>query len=346
MKKAMALLLALVMVFALFGCGSKEASASQTEVPAASKSETADASKEVDVLSVEGVSFEPYTQDYYDMNICVRNNSFPVLEGRELVDVVVYFSLLDASGNGIPLNRSEIDSFSDFPNLLPGQSCWTAQINHIDKAAVDAADTVQFTAYEFRYGPDETGEWKQIKGTLSEPVSFKIADLIPVGEEAFTVENLSVEFTSSLPSDIPGLDAFYPDATELTEELRSGLSDSEVYADIHFTITNLMKTAVVLNDLHGDFMIELNYDDGYIFSTDSSKVSVMKSGSKSSSMFHISETRTKRLGDEITLPPLSSLDVELFLRCAKVVSTQKDKSLVVSFMTSEAGYSKLEVNVR
>ena len=48
------------MVFALFGCGSKEASASQTEVPTASKSETADASKEVDVLSVEGVSFEPY----------------------------------------------------------------------------------------------------------------------------------------------------------------------------------------------------------------------------------------------------------------------------------------------
>lgn len=346
MKRAIALLLAAVMAFVLCGCGSKEASESQMEVSTTSKSEPSDASKEVDVLSVEGVSFKPNTRELYDMDICVRNNSFPVLEGRELVNVVVFFNLLDASGNGIPSNRSQIDSFEEFPNLLPGQSCWTTSINQIDKAAVDAADTIVFTAFEFRYGQDANGEWKQIKGTLAEPVSFKIADIIPVDEEAFTVENLSVSFTSSLPSDIPGLDAFYPDATELTEELKSGLSDSEVYADIRFTITNLMKKEVVLNDLHGDFMIELNYDDGYIFSTDSSKVSVMKCGNKSSSLFHISQTRTKRLGDEITLPPLSSLDVELFLRCAKVVSTQKDKALVVSFMTSEAGYNKLDVVVR
>lgn len=84
----------------------------------------------------------------------------------------------------------------------------TTSKNAIDKAAVDAAERVQFTSCEFRYSQDAQGEWKQVKAAFSAPVSFDIKDIIPAGEDAFTVENLSVEFSDSLPAGVTSQSAY------------------------------------------------------------------------------------------------------------------------------------------
>lgn len=134
MRKATSLLLTLCMVFALCACGSGGGSVSSNR------------EKDLDPLCVEDVSFEPATSDSYNMRIKVRNNDIPYFKDRTLINVVIYFQLLDASGNGLPANISFIESWSEFPNLPVGQSCWTTSKNAIDKAAVDAAERVQFTS--------------------------------------------------------------------------------------------------------------------------------------------------------------------------------------------------------
>lgn len=50
--------------------------------------------------------------------------------------------------------------------------------------------------------------------------------------------------------------------------------------------------------------------------------------------------------DEITLSPLVTYDVELYLRCAKAVAEQTDKPLVFSISTNLPGYDQIAVKVR
>ena len=278
------------------------------------------------------------------MRIKVRNNDIHYFKDRTLINVVVYFQLLDASGNGLPANISFIESWSEFPNLPVGQSCWTTSKNAIDKAAVDAAERVQFTSCEFRYSQDAQGEWKQVKAAFSAPVSFDIKDIIPAGEDAFTVENLSVEFSDSLPAGVTSQSAY--SGGLYNKGYDYVLKDSETYAHISFAITNLTKNDIILNETSGDVVIALDFDDGFIYSTNGSNPSFMKSGSSFSVGCHTSEYHSERIGDEITLSPLVTYDVELYLRCAKAVAEQTDKPLVFSISTNLPGYDQIAVKVR
>lgn len=54
----------------------------------------------------------------------------------------------------------------------------------------------------------------------------------------------------------------------------------------------------------------------------------------------------KNVPDEITLSPLVTYDVELYLRCAKAVAEQTDKPLVFSISTNLPGYDQIAVKVR
>lgn len=333
MRKVISLLLALSVFFALCACGSGE-----------SGNVSSNSEKDLDQLCVEDVSFEPSTSDSYNMRIKVRNNDFPSFKDRDLINVVVYFQLLDASGNGLPANISYIESWNEFPNLQAGQSCWTTSWHAIDKAAVDAAERVQFTSCEFRYSQDKQGEWKHVKGAFSAPVSFEIKDIIPVGEDAFTVENLSVEFSDSLPADVTSQSAYsrglYNKGYDYVPK------DSETYAHIAFSITNLTKNDIILNETSGDVVIALDFDNGFIYSTSGANPSFMKSGNSFSVGCHVSERYSERVGDEITLSPLVTYDVELYLRCAKAVAEQTDKPLVFSISTELPGYNQIVIDVR
>ena len=294
-------------------------------------------------IAIEGVSFEPRSSKSYNMRVCARNTGFPFLDDRQLINVVVYFRLLDDFGNGIPVNISFIESWSEFPNLTAGQSCWTTSIHSIDKASVDAARLIEFTSCEFRYSQNAKGEWKQLKEVFSEPISFEIADIIPVGVDPFTLENVSVEFVDSLPFDITKQTAW---RAGLMEGFDYALNNSETYAAIQFSITNMTKQDIILNDLAGNCIIELNFDDGFIYSTNGSKPSFIKSGNNYAVMNNPSQNQSQRIGDEITLSPLVTYDVELFIRCAKAVATQADKSLIVSIRTAQPGYNKVDVVLR
>lgn len=85
-----------------------------------------------------------------------------------------------------------------------------------------------------------------------------------------------------------------------------------------------------MNETSGNVVIALDFDDGFIYSTNGSNPSFMKSGSSFSVGCHTSEHHSERIGDEITLSPLVTYDVELYLRCAKAVAEQTDKPLVFS----------------
>lgn len=71
-----------------------------------------------------------------------------------------------------------------------------------------------------------------------------------------------------------------------------------------------------------------------------------KSGSSFSVGCHTSEHHSERIGDGITLSPLVTYDVELYLRCAKAVAEQTDKPLVFSISTNLPGYDQIAVKVR
>ena len=163
MRRLFSLLLTIAVVFALCACGEKPNS---------------NTTKHVDEISIEGVSFEPHSSSSYNMRVLARNNGFPQFEDRNIINVVVYFRLVDASGNALPANISFIESWSEFPNLPDGQDCWTTALHTIDKKAVDSAAYIEFNSYELRYSQNAQGEWLHLRGHLSEPVSFEISDVL------------------------------------------------------------------------------------------------------------------------------------------------------------------------
>ncbi|MBQ9687507.1 MAG: hypothetical protein IJV41_13330 [Oscillospiraceae bacterium] len=308
----------------------------------------------VDELTVEDVqlAYDNKNQQYR-INVKVRNINYPEFEGRNISTVHVGFRFLDQNGDAIPANRSDIGGFE---GLKIGQAGWGpysmtggGTIYLIDRAAVDTANSIAFDSYEIWSTPDAGGISKHIKGVISEPPVFLIDDILPnradaqalSDSDAISVENATVEFMDTLPSSVRNNSSYSAGLSRFSYALK----DSETYAAISFSVTNLTKQEITIADMGKDFIVELNYDDGFIYSTQSNAVHFVQSGKDLAVINHNGGSST-RIGEEISLSPLVSTEVTVYLSCAKVVSTQIDKSLVVTFRTTQTGNKQIDVMIR
>ena len=311
----------------------------------------------IDELAIEAVALKyDSAHQQYRMNVKIRNINYPSFEGRNIEAVRISFKFLDKEGDAVPANRSDMYN-KEFAGLQKGQAGWgpyvltegSGTFFPIDRAAVDTAYAITFDSYQFTSTPDADMRHNNIMGKFSNPPVFLIDDIFPnrpdsqvvSGSDAIAVENVTVEFTDTLPSSMKENTAYRAGMKKIDYSIKS----SETYAAIHFMITNLTKQDFFIADMHGDFAIELNFNNGFIYSTESNAVHFVQCEKEFAVISHSGSSST-RVGDQIPLSPLVSADVTLYLPCAKLVETMTDKPLVVSFHTTQTGNKQIDVKVR
>lgn len=355
MKRILAALLVLTMMFVLIACGAdKSGSGSNQAVSQANEKNQknpAQGTAHVDELSVEDVSLEyAEKQNCYMISAKVRNNQYPTVEGWPTVTMVsVHFRFLDAAGDGLPSNCDAINNMDTLPGLAPGAASWAGGFK-VDVGVVDTAESIVFDSYRILYQGEDKSYAENINGVFSDPPVFHLDDIIPgranakatAESDAVTVENVSVDFVDTLPMEIKGETAYM---AGVKKDFNYTLNDSETYAVIEFSITNMTTREMTLADIGGNFYVDLRFDEGFVYSTKGSKACLMKSG-KEFAVMGRSGSKSTRIGDPIALSPLVTYDVTLYLPCAKLVSTQTDKPLVVSFHTTQTGDKQVDVKVR
>ena len=153
---------------------------------------------------------------------------------------------------------------------------------------------------------------------------------------AVTIANVSVEYLNELPNNIKSSSTY--SICGFKDEFT--LNDSQVYAEIQFTITNKTTGEMKIADIHDDFLVELIYDNRFVYSPDTNSWSFFKSGAQTAV---VSERAS--IGS-VTLAPLATKDVVVYMPCAKEVSTELDKYLIVVFTSNYSGYENLEFTIR
>jgi len=324
------------------------------ESPAPTSAKTEEEPPHIDELQVEDVALElnDWSQDY-SMNVKIRNLNYPELEGRYIDSVRVKFRLLDEGGDALPSNRLDIAGNGGFETLEKGQAGWAGYVLsgggthwNIDRESVESAYSIVFDAYEIRFSADASGKPKTIKGTLSDPQVFLMDDILEgrkndssKKQSPIAVENVSVDFTHEQPERVKESKIYYPSLGAWAAPIPE-LSDSMTYARIRFRITNLTKKEVNLADLGDHFAVQLNFNDGFLYSTaDESECIYLFGNDYATLAGHTGH------GD-LMAPPLVEMDVTLYLPVAKVVATQTDKPLVISFLTDYNGKQQIDVPIR
>lgn len=147
---------------------------------------------------------------------------------------------------------------------------------------------------------------------------------------AIKIENVSVGFRDQLPSHIQKdrNTSHYLDELELNE--------TQVYSVISFTATNLTTETIDLADIHDDFMVQLTYGNGYKYSTNTDVWALFESGA------NIKRVRKSSTGgNDISVSPLASADVTVYIPCARKVAEDNESPLSVTFIAKYSGNESL-----
>lgn len=153
---------------------------------------------------------------------------------------------------------------------------------------------------------------------------------------AVTIEKVSVEFLDELPIDIKSSTTY--SVSGFKDEFV--LNKSQVYAEIHFTITNKTTGEMKIADIHDDFLVELIYDNRFVYSPDNDSWCFFKAGAQTAVVSDMAGIGS------VTLQPLTTKDVTVYMPCAKEVSTELGKYLIVVFTSNYSGYENLEFIIR
>lgn len=153
---------------------------------------------------------------------------------------------------------------------------------------------------------------------------------------AVTIANVSVEYLNELPNNIKSSSTY--SICGFKDEFV--LNDSQVYAEIHFSITNKTTGEMKIADIHDDFLVELIYDNRFVYSPDTNSWSFFMSGAQTAVVSDMASIGS------VTLAPLATKDVVVYMPCAKEISTELDKYLIVVFTSNYSGYENLEFTIR
>ena len=151
---------------------------------------------------------------------------------------------------------------------------------------------------------------------------------------AVTIENVTVGFRDQLP------DRILNDRSIEHNKEKLILNESQVYAVIQFTATNLTADTIDLADIHDDFMVQLTYANKYRYATNTDVYSIFESGEN----IKLLNNRSSG-GWDISVSPLASADVTLYIPCARKVSEDTVGALTVTFTAKYSGHENLIFSV-
>lgn len=153
---------------------------------------------------------------------------------------------------------------------------------------------------------------------------------------AVTIANVSVAYADALPQSIKSSSTY--SVSGFKEEFV--LNESQTYAVISFTVTNQTAGEIKIADIHDDFLIELIYDNQYVYSPDSDSWCFFQSGAQTAVVSDMASIGS------VTLAPLATKGVTVYIPCAKEVSTDVEKYLIVVFTSNYSGYENFEFVIR
>lgn len=179
MKKIVALLLALVMLFALCGCGSKEMSDEEKEkiyqeVAAEKAREDQQALEdsaqdEDEFLQILDVKLKPYSEELYWVD--VKFQCLYPTDKHEIYPQKINLEMDFIDHEGVVVNQT----YEQFSNVSYGDIAWSfGYMIYKDDRVVDPDEikTVRFTGYRF------FGEGMQVeKFSFKEPFVFQLEEL-------------------------------------------------------------------------------------------------------------------------------------------------------------------------
>lgn len=177
---------------------------------------------------------------------------------------------------------------------------------------------------------------------LTEPIAIlatnppRICGPEQIEGKAISVGAVSVKFTDELPHDIRSSTCYVYNS----EKDKFILNSSQQYAEVHFTITNKTEKEIKIADIHDDFLVELIFDDRYIYSPDSDSWCFFKAGGQIAVVSNMSSVGS------VSLDPLSTKDVVAYIPCSRAVATDLDKYLIVVFSSNHGGFECLEFIIR
>lgn len=154
--------------------------------------------------------------------------------------------------------------------------------------------------------------------------------------DSAVIANVTVDYADALPRSIESSATYR--ATDHKDDLV--LDESQVYAVVQFRMTSKTTKEIKIADIQDDFLVELIYDNRYVYSPDNGSRSVFQSGSQ------IAVVGGSSSVGAVTLAPLSSKDVTVYIPCAREVSTQLDRELIVVFTSHYCGYENFEFIIR
>jgi len=153
---------------------------------------------------------------------------------------------------------------------------------------------------------------------------------------SIAIRDVSVEYADVLPQSVKASTTY--SSCGFKEEFV--LNESQVYAVIRFTLTSKTTEEIKIADIHDDFLVELIYDNRYVYSPDSDSWCFFQSGAQTAVVSDSASVGT------VSLAPLSTKEVSVYIPCAKDVSENTDKYLIVVFTSQYGGYENLEFTIR
>lgn len=150
------------------------------------------------------------------------------------------------------------------------------------------------------------------------------------------IEQVSVEFADTLPPEITGSSTY--SACDFKEKFV--LDPSQQYALIRFTVTNQTEKEMKIADIRDEFLVELIYDNRYIFTPNSSSWCFFQAGGQVAA---VSEMASVGL---CTLDPLSTKDVAVYIPCSRAISEHPENYLIVLFSSTHSGFEIFEFIIR
>ena len=101
----------------------------------------------------------------------------------------------------------------------------------------------------------------------------------------------------------------------------SNLEEGQVYARLTYELTNNSKTNIQIGDYYNRLRIYIDYNDGFLFSTDDSNYSYCFDGENPAGYNGVG------LGDDIIVQPLQTKNITTYLRCSEKLLTDEKSSL-------------------
>jgi len=362
MKRITALLLALMLILCACGNSAPQTAesqpAGQTEMQAAQSENPPDVVYAEEIFAVEEVAYTVSRGEFRNFDIKIRN-----ITDEKIPDVYYGIQALDAAGDVI-----ESWSMGSSDSLEPGQGYWYYcnsselfdECFSIEDAAARAesirivfakvqtikGDSASWVQYDFREPPTYRVAGLPMRGMNMNEVIAPTEATVPTGPrvigpqvcegKALTIQDVSVTFMDQLPGSVTGSSAYSFSGNK--EDFV--LNETQSYAAIRFTITNQTPDDIKLTDLKDYFIAELIYDGTFKYRSNGDNGTFFLSGSQSAVVYDMSSIGS------VTISPLVTMDVTIYISCARQVAVNTDRILDVVFTTQYDGPETYRFAVR